>query len=282
MIIGSTLRTLVTALLLVSVAGCASFATQRMADNLASAMLNQDDPDTVRAGAPAYLLLLDSLIEASPDDTDMLIAGANLYGAYASGLIEDPVRGKRLSSRALNYARKAMCGKEPRFCSLEHAPFDDFIPAVNTLDPAHIKSIYAYASSWAGWIRAHSDDWNAIADLPRVEMLLQWVVDSDSAHAKGRAQLYLGIMHSQLPPQLGGKPETGRLHFEQAIVYSSGRDLIIKVEYARSYARLVFDQALHDRLLQEVIAADPLVHDLTLSNTIAQRRAKELLADDFF
>ncbi len=174
MSIGSTLRTLVTALLLASVAGCASFATQRMADNLASAMLNQDDPDTVRAGAPAYLLLLDSLIEASPDDTDMLIAGANLYGAYASGLIEDPVRGKRLSSRALNYARKALCGKEPRFCSLEHAPFDDFIPAVNTLDPDHIKSIYAYASSWAGWIRAHSDDWNAIADLPRVEMLLQW------------------------------------------------------------------------------------------------------------
>ncbi|MES9906766.1 MAG: TRAP transporter TatT component family protein, partial [Sedimenticola sp.] len=76
------------------------------------------NPDTVRAGAPAYLLLLDSLIEASPNDTGILIAGANLYGAYTSGLIEDPLRGKRLSSRALNYARTALCGEEPNICRL--------------------------------------------------------------------------------------------------------------------------------------------------------------------
>ncbi|MES9905492.1 MAG: TRAP transporter TatT component family protein, partial [Sedimenticola sp.] len=115
---GLALRTLMVAALLLLVAGCASFATQRMADNLARAMLNQDDPDTVRAGAPAYLLLLDSLIEASPNDTGILIAGANLYGAYTSGLIEDPLRGKRLSSRALNYARTALCGEEPNICRL--------------------------------------------------------------------------------------------------------------------------------------------------------------------
>ena len=268
--------------MLLSLAGCASVTTQRLADNLASAMLNQDDPDTVRAGAPAYLLLLDSLIEDSPDDTDMLIAGANLYGAYASGLIEDPIRVKRLSSRALDYARKALCSEQVRLCSLEHVPFEEYALAVKELDPDQIKLIYTFASSWVGWIKAHSDDWNAIADLPKAELLLQWIVGIDPAHAKGRAQLYLGIMHSQLPPNLGGKPENGRIHFEQAIAHSGGRDLIIKVEYARSYARLVFNQALHDRLLKEVLEADPLAPDLTLSNTIAQRRAKDMLTDDYF
>jgi hypothetical protein len=57
-----------------------------------------------------------------------------------------------------------------------------------------------------------------------------------------------------------------------------------KVEYARRYARLMFDRELHDRLLQEVLAADPVYPELTLSNVLAQRQAKELLqsAEDYF
>ena len=51
-----------------------------------------------------------------------------------------------------------------------------------------------------------------------------------------------------------------------------------KVELARRYARLMFDQVLHDRLLREVLAADPYATDLTLSNVLAQREAQRLLS----
>ena len=50
--------------------GCASIvssATSKMADNITLAILNQDDPATVRDGAPAYLLMIDGLIEGEPD-----------------------------------------------------------------------------------------------------------------------------------------------------------------------------------------------------------------------
>ena len=53
----------------------------------------------------------------------------------------------------------------------------------------------------------------------------------------------------------GARPEVAREHFERAIELSEGRDLSIKVEYARRYARLVFDQELHDRLLTDVLNA---------------------------
>ena len=66
---------------------------------------------------------------------------------------------------------------------------------------------------------------------------------------------YLGILNSLRPPALGGNPELARSHFERAIELSGGQDLSIKVEYARRYARLVFDQELHDRLLTEVLNA---------------------------
>ena len=57
-----------------------------------------------------------------------------------------------------------------------------------------------------------------------------------------------------------------------------------KVLYARQYARLVFDRELHDRLLDEVVEADPEAPGLTLGNTLAQDEARGLLtdADEYF
>jgi hypothetical protein len=83
---------------------------------------------------------------------------------------------------------------------------------------------------------------------------------------------------------MGGKPEKGRAHFERSLELSGGHYLMTKVIYAERYARLVFDKELHDRLLQEVIDADPVAAGMTLANTLAQRRAKELLAesDEYF
>ena len=54
--------------------------------------------------------------------------------------------------------------------------------------------------------------------------------------------------------------------------------------YAQFYARLVFDQALHDRLLNEVLAADQVAPRLTLINLLAQSKTKVLLASgkDYF
>ena len=82
-----------------------------------------------------------------------------------------------------------------------------------------------------------------------------------------------------LPPSLGGKPDIGRQHFEDAIRLSHGQNLMVKVLYARQYARLVFNRELYVSLLTDVINADPVAPDLTLMNIVAQQQAKQLLAD---
>ena len=52
---------------------------------------------------------------------------------------------------------------------------------------------------------------------------------------------------------------------------------------ANQYARLIFDRELHDRLLQEVLAADVQAPGLTLMNTVAQERPNSTdSADDYF
>jgi hypothetical protein len=269
-------------LLVVWLSGCVSMATDRLANNLSQAMLNQTDPEIVRSGAPAYLLLLDSLIAQSPDDQGLLFAGSRLYGAYAGGLVSDNQRQQKLTEKALDYARRGLCPETPELCQALGAPFEKFSLALAEVDEEEIEGIYLYATSWAGWIQAHSEAWSAVADLPKADAMLQWVTAKDPAYDNGRAQLYLGVIGSQVPPTLGGRPEVGRQHFENAITYSHSRDLMAKVEYARHYARLVFDKPLHDRLLKEVLEADPVADGLTLSNVMAQQMAAKLLQDDYF
>ena len=83
---------------------------------------------------------------------------------------------------------------------------------------------------------------------------------------------------------MGGRPELGRQHFERALAISNERNLIVKVMLADQYGRLMFDRDLHDRLLNEVMAAPATAPGLTLMNTVAKERAQQLLdsADDYF
>jgi hypothetical protein len=84
-------------------------------------------------------------------------------------------------------------------------------------------------------------------------------------------------MNTIRPPALGGDFEAGKEHFERAIELSEGKDLSIKVDYARYYARTLYDRELHDQLLGDVLAADPYQRGYTLFNTMAQEDAQELL-----
>ncbi len=274
-------------LMLSALTGCASIvssATDKLAGNLSNAILDQDDPETVEAGVPAYLLLTDSLIAGDPQNEHQLLAGSKLYGAYASAFVKDPERTKRLARKARDYGDRALCVHGSRLCDLYARPFDDFAALLATLKKGDVPVLYASASAWAGWIQANSSDWNAIAYLAKVKAVMVRVAELDEAYDHGEAHLYLGVIASLLPPALGGKPEEGRAHFERAIELSAGRDLMAKVEFARRYARGTYDRELHDRLLHEVLAADVHASGLTLSNALAQRLARELLAsaDSYF
>ena len=263
--------------------GCSSLISD-MSSNLTSAMLGHDDLDTVRDAAPAYLLMMDGLLEDDPDDVPLLTASARLYSAYAGVFVADPARVQRLTSRALAHAMHAACLEYEEACNIRNQAFATLAPLLAELDKDDVPVFYTLGSTWAGWIQAHSENWNAVAELPRVTAIMQRVIELDEGYNHGNAHLYIGITETLLPPALGGKAEQARKHFERAIRLSAGKNLMAKVIYAQRYARLVFNRKLHDRLLHEVLDADPAAGDLTLTNMLAQKLAKELLAsaDDYF
>ena len=269
------------------VGGCGAIiarATDNAADRLSQAILNQDDPETVRDAAPAYLVLMDSVVQGSPNSPRALSSASTLYAAYGITFVDDPERAKRLTRRARQYGERAVCAHRGAYCDWSDYDYDQFIAALEDTVPRDAEVLYAYAVSWLAYLRAHADDWNALAELPRVEAVLNRLEGLDSDYEPGNIQLYLGVLNTLRPPGLGGRPEVGRAHFERAIELTGGKDLSVKLEYARGYARLMYDRELHDRLLNEVVAADPDVSGLTLLNVLAQREALELLAsaDEYF
>lgn len=281
------IRLLIVFLALSALAGCASFATSatsRLANNLSVAVLNEDDPETVEAGMPAYLLLVDSLIEGDPENENLLVSGSKLYGSYASAFVKDPERAKRLTHKAGDYSDRALCVHSAQLCKLLERPYGDFAASIRSVKVGDVPVLYASGAAWADWIQVNSSDWNAIANLAKVKAMMERVVELDETYEHGEAHLYLGVIASLLPPALGGKPEEGRVHFERAIELSEGHDLMAKVEYARRYARITYDRPLHDHLLHEVLDADAVSPGLTLSNMLAKRQARELLesADSYF
>lgn len=278
------------ALLVLLPSGCATLvrnAGDRFADNLAAAVLDSNDPATVRDALPAYLLLLDSMVASPPAgeqaDPSLLRAAARMNGAYAGYFTgDDKPRARLLSRKAFAYARRASCMSDTALCAVLEAGPEEFARVIAA--SPDIDGAYVLGTTWAGYLQAHADDAGELADLPKVEALLDRVVAVEPAYDHGQAQLYLGVLNSLRPEAVGGKPEQGRAHFEKAIEISSGRNLMAKVLFAEFYSRLVFDQSLHDRLLGEVLAADPVAPGFTLTNTLAQSRARQLLESgkDYF
>ncbi len=259
-------------------AGCTSLLGSIAADTLEAAILNQNDPALVESGVPAYLLLVDGLIAQSPDDADMLAVGAQLFALYGSRFETEVIRVAQLTGKARDYGRRAMCLAHAPACGWDGMPYDAFVGELAEVGGRNIDYLYAYSVSWLSHLDATSDDWSAVAEVPWVEAALERTLELDESYEQGALHGYLGILNALRPPALGGEPDVAQAHFERAIELSDGRDLSIKVEYARRYARLMFDQELHDRLLMEVLEAPVEVPGYTLFNVLAQREARELLA----
>jgi len=259
-------------------------ATNRISDNLSTALLDQDDLQLVRDGAPAYLLMMDGMVQGDPDNTDLLLTAARLYSTYASAFVDDEDRASRLARKGTDYARRGLCLDLPAVCQATGKPYSGFTPTLDTLTSNDVPTLYGFTSAWALQLKADGDNWHSVAEIPKIEASMQRVVELDEGFDHGGAHLVLGVLATRLPPGLGGNPDIARQHFERVIEMNQQRHLLASVLYAKHYARMMFDRDLHDSLLREVLNADPTASGLTLMNTLAQQQARELLesSDAYF
>lgn len=260
-----------------------SSASEDFADRLKQTILEHNDPETVATALPAYLLMLEASAVGETGNESLIRAMAGLYGAYLSLLPDDINRKQRLSRKSLDYALQAGCLYNNSWCSLEQLSFDELRSLLEDCRSQDLDSLYSIAAAWAGWIQANKSDWNAVAQLAQVKLIIQRILEIDETYQQGNAHVYLAVMESLLPETLGGKLDIAQQHFERAMQLAPD-NLMIAVLYAKHYARMVFDRNLHDNLLADVLKKPTLSPGLTLINTLAQQQAHELIgnAGDYF
>ena len=260
-------------------------ATGSLLEEVAKASYKQSDLKMIREGMPSYLMLMDGMIEAWPDNERILIAAAQGYASFASLFVDDQDKA---------YARFILGkGKQYALRSLElkglkaplQKPFDEFKEDLKAFGRKDVPYLFWSATCWASWINLHLDSIEAMAELPRVEWMMQRVLELDEGFYYGGPHLFMGVLLASKPGIAGGNLEKARAHFLKAFDLAQGKFLMAYVYYADTYARKVFDKRLFTSTLQSVLDAPvDRTPELTLLNTVAKKRAKELLgrAGEYF
>ncbi len=262
---------------------CASLLTSTVIKPAIGNLQQQQDIELVCEGAPAYLLMLDSMLVSSPENQDLLMTATQSYSAYATALEECGGTNQRIDAmagKARFYGKQLLHSLLPIDDKGNNPNFDKNLAKLSTGD---VPEAFWGASGWLTWILRQKGSPEAIADIVLIEKIMARFLTLDESFQGGSVHLFFGAYHAAKPEMFGGRPDLSANHFDKALAISKRRFLLTQTTYAATLARTAMDRDLHDRLLQEVLAF-PLssAPEFGLSNRIAVNRAKRLLAENYF
>ncbi|MBT3181552.1 MAG: hypothetical protein HN337_03470 [Deltaproteobacteria bacterium] len=252
---------------------------------------NESDVEFARESAPALIKTMEVLRYGNKKNRDTLTLLAKAYGQYAFGFLEeDMLKYKRGSKEYIKARERAELfyrrGKEHGIAALIgnsgmkkgfKGPFPEFKRALQGLGKKYVPALFWTAFNWANWLNLKADDPMAIVDLPRIEAVVNRVLELDGTFCYGSAHALIATILSSRPKMLGGNPELAGKEFNEAISIEPNY-LMTKVLYSQYYARRINDENLFETTLNEVITADlALLQSQMLANKLAKRRAQILL-----
>ncbi len=260
-------------------------ATASLLEDVAVAGYRQSELEMVRQGMPAYLMLMDGMIEGWPDNAQLLLAAAQANSAYASAFLEDSDKttASAVLAKAKRYALQAL--ELNGFDQPVTSSFEEFEQNLQKLNRKAVPDLFWSAACWGGWIQLNLNSMEAQSQLPRVEMMMKRALELEEDFYFGGPHLFMGIWYASRPKIAGGSLETAQYHFQKAMELGQNKFLMTKVYYADLYARKKFDRDLFVATLNEVLQTPADIEpDLTLTNSVAQRKAEEMLrtVDDYF
>jgi hypothetical protein len=261
-------------------------ATSVIIDGGFKAMNRETDIQLASQALPSDLKLLDGLILESPDNEKLLLLGAQGYSSYALGFVEDSSkeRAGTFYSRARDYGLRILF-KNDDFQKGFNGDLEGFQKSLNEFGKDDVPAIFWTANAWGSYLNINRDNSDALADLPKVEAMMDFVLKYDENYFYGSSHMFFGTILASLPSMFGGDTASAKVHFEKAIQASDGKFLMVYYYYARFYAVMTQNKDLFESLLNKVIdAPENLLPDQNLANEIAKMKAAELLKheNDYF
>ncbi|MCZ6675206.1 MAG: TRAP transporter TatT component family protein [Verrucomicrobia bacterium] len=289
--------------LLVICSGCSvrQFAVNQIGNALAktgTTFTSDDDPELVAQALPFGLKLMESVLAETPEHEDLLLATSKGYTQYSYAFVyldavklrEDDyykarkmeLRSKKLFLRAREYGLRGLEAKSPGFrAALNSNPKE----AVQRVDENSMGMMYWTAASWAGAINADKTDAYLMADLPKIDALLDRMIELDEAYENGAIHSLLISLEMVRLAREGNPEDRAYKHFQDAVELSGGQDAGPYVSYATAVCVPTERRDEFIQYLNTALSIDPYEKpELTLTNFLMQEYAQWLLdhEDNFF
>jgi predicted anti-sigma-YlaC factor YlaD len=289
--------------LLLAACGCSirHTAANKLGDALAgggATFASDDDPQLIEAAAPFSLKLMESLLNESPRHKKLLFATTSGFTQYAYAFVQQEAdemadrdvaaaaalrsRARRLYLRARDYGLRGL--------EVEHRGFESALnrnprEAARMARPRDVPLLYWTAVSWSAAVGVAKDKPDLIADLPKVEALIDRALELEESYDHGAIHSFLITYEMSRRGGAGDPAARAQQHFDRAVALTGGQLAAPLVSLAESVAVQRQDAAQFTSLLERALAIDPDTKpEWRLANLIMQQRARWLLsrADELF
>jgi hypothetical protein len=250
-----------------------------MVDDGFEAFTEEQDLAFAEQALPGNLKLLEVMLKSDTTNVRLLRLASQGYSSYALAFLEDrdPERARMFYLRGRDYALDILRQDEALARALD-GTVEDLRQALATRGIDDVPGVFWAAFGWGSYIQLSLTSPDAIGDLPRAEVMMDFVARTDSLFYYGGAHVFLGTLYGSRPKILGGDAAKAREHFESALRLNGGKFLLTYVYYARSYAVQTQNEALFDELLGTVDRASlEVLPKFRLANAVAKQKARRLM-----
>ncbi len=255
-------------------------------DNSMASLYEEGDLKLAEQAIASDLKLMEGLIKSDPDNEKFLLLACQGFASYALGFVEDedPQRAKSFYLRGRDYGLKIL-NKNHLFQQALKGNLDQMGLALKKFTKKDVPALFWTANNWANWTTLNLTDTDALADLPRVQLMMQRVLELNESYFYGGAHLFFATFYAARSKLLGGDIDKSKQHFDRCFEFCQDKFLLPYVYYARYYAFRTFDEELFAKTLNKIIETpDNVLPAQSLSNAIAKQKASALLqkSEEFF
>jgi len=296
-----SLRSLVTlAIMTILTSGCGpvlkqmtvASATEIFRDGMA-AFYREGDLILAEQALASNLKLLEVFLETSPNNPDLLLQASQGFGAYTFAFVEDKIarhhrdphlievhreRARRLYLRGREYGLRLLALRHDALAASLNADLPALRASLAPLRREDVPALFWTAYGWAGSIHWSLDRPEMLADLPRVLVMMDRVLELDEKYFFAGAHLFFGAYYASRSRALGGDPERAKSHLDRVLELAGPTILMGRLFLADPYAIQVQDRTLFETELRLILdAPEDLSRDYRLLNQVAKARARLLL-----
>jgi len=251
-------------------------------DNGLASFNEESDLQLAHEAFGSNLKLIEAMIKSDPDNERFLLFAAQGYNSYALAFCEDDSveRARIFYLRAKEYGMRIL-ERNDNFKNALDGDITEFRDAVKTFKKEDVPAIFWTAFSWGSYINITRTDVAGLADLSKVQALIEFVAEKGPSYYHGGAYLFLGTIEGVTPRSLGGNPNKSKEYFEKCLQINGGKFLMTQLYYARTYAVTTQNQPLFESLLKQIEEASlDILPEARLANVVAKQKARKLLSQE--